>query len=102
MSADDVILITHADTDSGFSLAQRLLATGHRVAVTAANPTSLSRILLGQNADRVIAIAADIDDRDQRIGVLGRVRARFGGPVTRIVDGRDPDSRHLVALRIAS
>jgi NAD(P)-dependent dehydrogenase (short-subunit alcohol dehydrogenase family) len=102
MNAEDVILITHADTDTGFLLARRLLATGHRVVVTAPNPTSLSRILLGESADRVIAIAADMEDRDQRIGTFRRVQARFASPVTQVIDGRDPDSGQPIALLIAS
>lgn len=88
MDTDEIIVITHADTDNGFALAGELLAAGHRIAVTARHPASLSRILLGQSADRLIAIAADIDDSAQLDGVLRRTRARFGAPVTRIIDGR--------------
>ena len=102
MNADDIILVTHADTDAGFLLARGLLSAGHRVVVTAHHPASLSRILLGQRANRVIAIAADMEDRDQRISVLRRARARFGSPVTQVRDGQDPESCHGVPLQIAS
>ncbi|MBI3216511.1 MAG: SDR family NAD(P)-dependent oxidoreductase [Mycobacterium sp.] len=102
MDTNEVILITHADTDTGYTIARELLAAGHRVAVTARNPGSLSRILLGQKADRVIAVAADIDDAAQRAGILRRAHARFGLPVTRVIDGRDSHQIRPSALQMAS
>jgi NAD(P)-dependent dehydrogenase (short-subunit alcohol dehydrogenase family) len=102
MDTNEIILITHADTDNGFTIVRELLAAGYRVAVTARHPASLSRILLGQRADRVIAIAADIEDDTQRDGILRRARARFDAPVTRIIDGRDADCPQPVPLQIAS
>jgi len=86
-SADhEVILITHADTDSGFTAARALLAAGKRVVVTARSPTSLSRILLGQRVDHVLAIAADCDDATQLESVLRRAETRLG-VVTQVIDG---------------
>ena len=102
MNTDEIILITHADSDNGFAIARRLLAAGHGVVVTAHHPVALSRILLGQSADRVIAIAADFDDDAQRDDLLCSARAKFGAPVTRTIDGRDPQALSPVALRIAS
>ncbi|WP_370330195.1 hypothetical protein [Mycolicibacterium hippocampi] len=102
MNTDETILIIHADTDHGYTIARELLTAGYRVAVTAHHPASLSRILLGQSADRVIAIAADIDDNTQRDRILRRARARFDAPVTRVIDGRDADHPQRVSLQIAS
>jgi NAD(P)-dependent dehydrogenase (short-subunit alcohol dehydrogenase family) len=86
-SADhEVILITHAGTDSGFTAARALLAAGKRVVVTARSPSSLSRILLGRRADHVLAIAADCDDAAQLDSVLRRAEARLG-VVTQVIDG---------------
>ncbi len=102
MNTDEIILITHADSDNGTAIAHDLLAAGHRVVVTAHHPVSLSRILLGQNADRVLAIAADIDDDAQRDGLLRSAHAKFGAPVARTIDGRDLGALSPVPLRIAS
>ncbi|TRW76971.1 SDR family oxidoreductase [Mycolicibacterium sp. 018/SC-01/001] len=82
-----VVVITHADTDSGRALALKLLADGRQVAVTASTPASLSRILLGQSADQIMAIGADIDDPAQRAAVLKRVQDRLG-PIAEVIDGR--------------
>lgn len=82
----EVILITHADTDSGFTAARALLAAGKRVVVTARSPSSLSRILLGQQVDHVLAIAADCDDAAQLESVKRRAETRLG-VVTQVIDG---------------
>lgn len=102
MDTTEIILITHAETDTGYALARELLAAGHRIAVTARHPASLSRILLGQSADRVIAIAGDIDNRAQLDGILLRARSRFDAPVTRIIDGRYTGFPRDLPQRIAS
>jgi NAD(P)-dependent dehydrogenase (short-subunit alcohol dehydrogenase family) len=85
--AQPVVLITHADSDVGYRRARDLVADGYRVVVTAEHTCRLTRILLGQNADQVMAIAADIADPIQRAQLMARAEARFG-PVTWIVDGR--------------
>lgn len=102
MNTNEIILVTHADTDNGFAIARELLTAGYRVAVTAHHPTSLSRILLGQRADQVIAIAGDIDDTTQRERILRRTCAKFDAPVTRIIDGRNAHCPQSVPLQIAS
>jgi len=86
-TSDGVVVITHADTDSGFALARTLLAAGRRVVVTAHTPSSLARILLGQSCDQIIAIGADFDDPAQRAGVLQRAGDRLG-PIAAVIDGR--------------
>jgi hypothetical protein len=102
MNTAEVILVTHADSDTGLAIARELLAAGHRVVVTAHHPLSLSRILLGQSAAQVIAIAADIDDAAQRDALLRTAHAKFGAPITRIVDGRDRTALNPVPLQLAS
>ncbi|RDH79669.1 SDR family NAD(P)-dependent oxidoreductase [Mycolicibacterium moriokaense] len=84
---EPVVLITHADCDEGYRQAQQLLAAGHRVVVTAEHVSRLSRVLLGHEAGRVYAIAADLADPSQRSLLLARCEARFGR-VTQIIDGR--------------
>src|SRR5262245_24937842 len=75
---DDVILITNADCDAGFRLARELIAGGNRVVVTARRPAALTRILFGQSASHVIAIAADVDDAAQRARLLQQAQNRIG------------------------
>jgi NAD(P)-dependent dehydrogenase (short-subunit alcohol dehydrogenase family) len=97
-------LITHADSDSGFTAARALLAAGQRIVVTARSPSSLSRILLAQRADHVLAIAADCGDTAQLESVLPRAEARLG-VVTQVVDScrnQLTKSVRAVPLSIAS
>lgn len=84
---DGVVLITHADCDDGGRRALRLVAVGYRVAVTARHAGKLARLLAGQSADRVVAIAADPGDSDLLERLVSRIAARLG-EVRWIVDGR--------------
>ncbi len=102
MSANEIVMVTHADTDNGFTIAHNLLTAGYRVVAIAQYPASLSRILLGRNADHVMAIAADIENTTQRDRAMQRARARFGAPVTRILDGRNTVASRSRSLLIAS
>lgn len=86
MKEQPVVLITHVDSDAGYRRARELLAGGHRVVVTAGHASRLTRILLGQNADQVIAIAADLSDPQQRARLVQRTEERLGH-ITWIVDG---------------
>jgi len=85
---NDVVLITHVDSDAGYYLARKLLAGGNRVVAVARYPSSLTRILLGQSASHVVAIAADVDGGAQWDRLLERAQARLGR-VTIVVDGQD-------------
>jgi NADP-dependent 3-hydroxy acid dehydrogenase YdfG len=82
-----VVLLTHADCDAGYCCARELLANGHRLVVTAHHASRLTRILLGQDPDRVMAITADLSDPVQRSKLLELAGSRFGR-VQRIVNGR--------------
>jgi NADP-dependent 3-hydroxy acid dehydrogenase YdfG len=84
---EDVVLITHADTDRGYRLACRLLARGVRVVAVARHTSSLTRIMHGHSTFNVMAIAADVEDESQFAAVLARAESRLGH-VTTIVDGR--------------
>jgi NADP-dependent 3-hydroxy acid dehydrogenase YdfG len=84
---DGVVLITHADSDAGHRRAGALLADGRRVAVTARHVTKLARILTGHSTERVVALAADVDDPTQLEKLLQRTTAKLGA-VTWIMDGR--------------
>lgn len=86
---DDVVLITHADTDRGYRLACQLLVRGVRVVAAARNPASLTRILHGHTMSQVMVIAADVDDEVQLAKLLSRAESRLGR-VTTILDGRGP------------
>jgi NAD(P)-dependent dehydrogenase (short-subunit alcohol dehydrogenase family) len=73
-----VVLVIGADTDEGYRLARELLRAGCRVAATAHCPTDLVRILHGYGPERVLAVAADMDDEAQRQRVIARVERQFG------------------------
>lgn len=86
MTREGVVLITDADSDAGCQRARTLVADGFRVVVTAKHASRLTRILLGQNADQVIAIAADLADPIQRSHLLERAGIRLGR-IRWILDG---------------
>jgi NAD(P)-dependent dehydrogenase (short-subunit alcohol dehydrogenase family) len=96
---EPVVLITHADSDAGYQRARELLASGHRVVVTAAHASRLTRILIGQNADKVVAIAADLSDPEQRARLFQRTEDRLGH-IAWIVDGRTGSSRAPASSRV--
>jgi NAD(P)-dependent dehydrogenase (short-subunit alcohol dehydrogenase family) len=99
MKEEPVVLVTHADSDAGYRRARRLLANGHRVVVTAGHASRLTRILIGQNADQVVAIAADLSDPRQRARLVARAEDRLGR-ITWIVDGRTGSSRELASSSV--
>ena len=91
------MLITHADSDAGYRRARELLADGLRVVVTAEHASRITRILLGQNADQVLAVAADLSDPKQYARLVERTKDRLGH-ITWIVDGRTGSSSELTSL----
>jgi len=96
MARKTIVLITNADSDVGYRRARELVADGHRVVITARHASRLSRILLGQNADHVMAIAADLTDPVQRSQMLQRADARLGR-IRWILDGRTGSATALTA-----
>lgn len=73
-----VAVVLDGDTDAGYRLARSLLAAGRKVAVVTRHPGAGVRVLHGQSADRVMAIAADVTDAAQWARISERVMARFG------------------------
>jgi NADP-dependent 3-hydroxy acid dehydrogenase YdfG len=73
-----VVLVLDGDTDAGYRMARKLLASGCRVAVTGRHPDAVVRVMHGYPADQVFAIAADMTDQRQWDRVTEQVRDRFG------------------------
>lgn len=73
-----VVLVINAGSEAGTRVARELLGQGYRVAVTDRNMINLVRILHGNAAGRVFAVAADLDDPWQAEQLLERVAERFG------------------------
>ena len=78
LGQDAVVLVIDADTDDGYRIAREFLSAGCRVAATAHSPADLVRIMHGYGADRVLAVAADMNDDKQRQRVIARVERQFG------------------------
>jgi NAD(P)-dependent dehydrogenase (short-subunit alcohol dehydrogenase family) len=76
--ASTVTIVLDGDTDAGYLLARRLLAEGRRVAVVVRHVAEAARVMHGQSADRLMVIAADVDDRGQWGRVTERAIERFG------------------------
>jgi NADP-dependent 3-hydroxy acid dehydrogenase YdfG len=87
MPRNPVVLITDADSDVGLERARELVAGGYQVIATARHVSGLTRILHGQKAGQVMAIAADLTDPTQRAQLLERANLRFGR-IRWILDGR--------------
>ena len=73
-----VVIVLDGDTDAGHRMVSNLLAGGRRVAVVARYAGDAVRVMHGQSADRVMVIAANIDDPRQCSRVTERVTERFG------------------------
>ncbi|KAA0101163.1 SDR family NAD(P)-dependent oxidoreductase [Mycolicibacterium sp. P1-18] len=76
--AGTVVIVLDGGTDAGRQLAQRKLADGHRVVVVARHACDAVEVLHGHSADRIMVIAADVDDARQWSRVTARVTERFG------------------------
>ncbi|CDX32732.1 Short-chain dehydrogenase/reductase SDR [Mesorhizobium sp. ORS 3359] len=69
--------ISECSTGFGRALAQHLLANGHKVAVTARNPTQVED-LLARHPDAAVAIRLDVTDAKQIDEALKIATRRFG------------------------
>lgn len=87
-----VAVVLDGDTDAGCQLARRLLAEGRCVAVVARHPGATVRVMHGQPADRLMAIACDVADPRQWSQLTGRVTARFGR-IDSVLRGEDATLR---------
>jgi NAD(P)-dependent dehydrogenase (short-subunit alcohol dehydrogenase family) len=73
-----VVIVLDGDTDAGRRMACSSLADGRRVAVVARHPGAAVSVMHGHSADRVMVIAADVNDQRQWSRVTERVIERFG------------------------
>ncbi|ABM12885.1 MULTISPECIES: SDR family NAD(P)-dependent oxidoreductase [Mycolicibacterium] len=96
---DGVIVITHAHTDTGYRLAQRLLTIGQRVVVTGRTLSPLARTLHGHSSSDVMAIVADVDDADQWTRLIQLAEQRMGR-IVGVLDGRRISGRSIPATVI--
>ena len=74
------VLLTGAGGGIGLAIAQACLAEGARCCVVdrAAEPPAAVRALLGEHADALHYIGADITDADAIARLVGQAQARFG------------------------
>ncbi|RTR01522.1 SDR family NAD(P)-dependent oxidoreductase [Halomonas nitroreducens] len=71
------IWLTGATSGIGRALAERLLAQGHRVALSARRPEALAE--LAGNQDNALLLPLDVTDRQAVLAAGRRLEARFGG-----------------------
>ena len=75
---DKVVLVTGGGSGIGRSIARAFLDNGARVAVVGRRAEALDETLAGYDADRVLAVPADLADRAAVRGVVASVTDRFG------------------------
>ena len=103
--AGSVWLITGCSTGFGREIALAALAKGHRVAVTARNPSAVEDIV-EPNAERAIGLKLDVTDRDQIDAAVAATLDRFGaidvlvnnagyGYMAAVEEGEDEEVRRL-------
>jgi NAD(P)-dependent dehydrogenase (short-subunit alcohol dehydrogenase family) len=72
-------IVTGASRGIGLGIAERLVAEGARVLITARKREALDEAAAGMPAGSVIAVAGKADDPDHRAEVLDTVAREFGG-----------------------
>ncbi|MEE2673385.1 MAG: oxidoreductase [Myxococcota bacterium] len=103
--AGSVWLITGCSTGFGREIALAALAKGHRVAVTARNPSAVADIV-EPNAERAIGLELDVTDRGQIDAAVAATLERFGaidvlvnnagyGYMAAVEEGEDDEVRRL-------
>ncbi|MFP6625255.1 MAG: oxidoreductase [Myxococcota bacterium] len=103
--AGSVWLITGCSTGFGREIALAALAKGHRVAVTARNPSAVEDIV-EPNAERAIGLELDVTDRAQIDAAAAATLERFGaidvlvnnagyGYMAAVEEGEDDEVRRL-------
>jgi 3-oxoacyl-[acyl-carrier protein] reductase len=81
---DRVALVTGGSRGIGRSMATRLAASGHRVAVNyASNSTAADEVVAAIEADggEAISVAADVGDESSVIGMFSTVEEQLGPPL---------------------
>lgn len=71
-------IVTGASRGIGLAIAQRLVADGARVAITARKPDALQEAMAGLGADRVMAVAGNAGDPEHQQEVVDRVLEQWG------------------------
>jgi len=77
--AGKTALVTGASRGIGLAIAQRLVAEGARVCITARKPEPLAEAAASFPAGSVIFVAGKSDDPEHRAQVLGTIAREFGG-----------------------
>jgi NAD(P)-dependent dehydrogenase (short-subunit alcohol dehydrogenase family) len=71
-------LITGSSTGLGRALAEAVIAAGHNAVVTARDVEKVAD-LVGDNTDRVLALALDVTDTAQITNAVSQAEEKFGG-----------------------
>lgn len=75
---DQVALVTGASRGIGLAVAERIIAEGGRVVITARNPEPLAAAVAQLGTEHAVAVAGRADDPDHRATAVTRAVEHFG------------------------
>jgi hypothetical protein len=78
MQNEKIVLITGASSGIGAATAQKAVAAGHKVVITARSTDKLNDIVSRLGADNVLAVTADVSKLEQIKNVVAKAIEKFG------------------------
>ncbi|MEO8299502.1 MAG: glucose 1-dehydrogenase [Burkholderiales bacterium] len=109
---DKVAVVTGGASGVGLALAQQLLAAGAKVAIVDRDAPALQQALVGLDAERVLAVQADVAHRadvqryvDQTVARFGRIdlfhnNAAIVGPQASILEFTEEDFHRVFGVNV--
>ena len=83
---DQIVLVTGGARGLGFAITQALISEGARIVVNYYSSKEQALQLQQQHPNQIIAIQADVTQKDEVIRLFAEAKKHFGSPITSIVN----------------